>query len=206
MRMGTLPNNEFSIYKKRNSTLYVEAGLRFPFSEKWSLNLGFNINFSNSDYLDDIKVGNNNDAFISIFTGVSLYLGRDIDRDSDGVEDDIDLCPNTQVGVEVDEFGCQIIDVKPGIFVYDRMKDTFVSNAIFTDGLLFCFQVDIFKDLKDAESLQKQIISFDYNSNIFTMSIGNSVWHSVRVGYFTSYKEAQFQKENLFRQIRLKSK
>ncbi len=145
----------FQSIKKKLYFIRVEAGLRFPFSEIWSLNLGFNINFSNSDYLDDIKVGNNNDAFISIFTGVSLYLGRDIDRDSDGVEDDIDLCPNTQDGAEVDEFGCQIMDVKPGIFVYDSLKDAFVSNAIFTDGLLFCFQVDIFKDLKDAESLTK---------------------------------------------------
>jgi cell division protein FtsN len=60
--------------------------------------------------------------------------------------------------------------------------------------------------MKDAENLQKKIISLNYNSDIFTLSIGNSVWYSVRVGYFTSYEEAQVQKENFFRQNRSKLK
>jgi SPOR domain len=201
-----LPNNQFSMYNKNTINYSGEAGVRFPFSEKWSLNLGFSINFSNSDYLDDIKAGNNNDTFLSFFTGVSFYLGKNFDKDNDGVDDDIDLCPDTPDGVEVDEFGCDFIDVKPEIFDYDSLKDTFVSNAIFTDGQIFCFQVDIFKDVKDAENLQKKINSLNYNSDILTMSIGNSVWYSVRVGYFPSYDEAQFQKENFFRQNRSKLK
>lgn len=201
-----LPNNQFSIYNKNTITYSGETGIRFPFSDMWSLNLGVNFNFSNTDYFDDIKAGNNNDAFISFFSGISLYLGKNIDKDNDGVDDDIDLCLDTPEGVEVDEFGCHIIDVNPEIFVYDSLKDTFVYNTIFTDGLIFCFQVDIFKDMKDAENLQKKIISLSYNSAIFTLNIGNSVWYSVRVGYFTSYEEAQVQKENFFRQNRSKLK
>lgn len=200
-----LPNNQFSIYNKNTITYSGEAGIRFPFSDMWSLNLGVNFNLPNTDYFDDIKAGNNNDAFISFFSGISFYLGKNIDKDNDGVDDDIDLCLDTPEGMEVDEFGCHIIDVKPEISIYDTLKDTFVSNAIFTDGLIFCFQVDIFKDIKDAENLQK-IMSLNYNSDIFTLSIGNSVWYSVRVGYFTSYEEAQVQKENFFRQNRSKLK
>lgn len=201
-----LPNNQFSIYNKNAITYSGEAGIRFPFSDIWSLNLGVNFNFPNTDYFDDIKAGNNNDAFISFFSGFSFYLGKNIDKDNDGVDDDIDLCLDTPEGMEVDEFGCHIIDAKPEIFVYDSLKDTFVSNAIFTDELIFCFQVDIFKDIKDAENLRKKIISLNYNSDIFTLSIGNSVWYSVRVGYFTSFEEAQVQKENFFRQTRSKLK
>jgi SPOR domain len=195
-----LPNNQFSIYNKNTITYSGEAGIRFPFTDMWSLNLGVNFNFSNTDYFDDIKAGNNNDAFISFFSGFSFYLKKNTDKDNDGIDDDIDLCPDTPEGLEVDEFGCHIIDVKPEILIYDSLKDTFVSNAIFTDGFIYCFQVDIFKDMKDVENLQKKIISLNYNPDIFTLSIGNSVWHSVRVGYFTSYEEAQVQKENFFRQ------
>ena len=36
--------------------------------------------------------------------------GTQNDRDQDGINDDIDVCPNTQQGVEVDENGCAISD------------------------------------------------------------------------------------------------
>lgn len=201
-----LPNNQFSIYNKNTITYSGEAGIRFPFSDMWSLNLGVNFNFPNTDYFDDIKAGNNNDAFISFFSGISFYLGKNIDKDNDGVDDDIDLCPDTPEGAEVDEFGCSVIETALEVVIYDSSKDNFISNGIFTDGTLFCFQADIFRDIKDAENLQNKIISLNYNSDIFTLSIGNSVWYSVRVGYFSSYEEAQIQKENFFRQNRSKLK
>ncbi len=201
-----LPNNQFSIYNKNTITYSGEAGVRFPFGDMWSFNVGVNINFSNTDYLDDIKAGNNNDAFIGFFTGVSLYLGKNLDGDNDGVDDYIDLCPDTPEGAEVDEFGCHIIDLKPVVLVYDSLKDTFVSNSIFTDGTLFCFQAGIFREMKDAENLQKKIISLGYNSDIFKMQIGSSDWYSVRVGYFNSIDETQVSKANFFKQYKLELK
>ena len=201
-----LPNNQFSIYNKNTITYSGEAGVRFPFGDMWSLNVGVNINFSNTDYLDDIKAGNNNDAFIGFFTGVSLYLGKNLDRDNDEVDDDTDLCPDTPEGVEVDEFGCKVIETALEVVTYDSSKDNFISNGIFTDGTTFCFQADIFRDLNDAENLQKKIISLGYNSDIFSMNIGNSMWYSVRVGYFNSINETQISKANFFKQYRLKLK
>jgi hypothetical protein len=172
----------------------------------WSLNVGVNINFSNTDYLDDIKAGNNNDAYISFFTGVSFYLGKHIDKDNDGVDDDIDLCPDTPEGAEVDEFGCRVIETALEVIIYDSSKDNFISNGIFTDGTLFCFQADIFREMKDAENLQKKIISLGYNPDIFTLRIGNSVWYSVRLGYFPSFEEARVHKENFFKLNRIELK
>ncbi|HSW56211.1 MAG TPA: SPOR domain-containing protein [Ignavibacteriaceae bacterium] len=201
-----LPNNQFSIYNKNTITYSGEAGVRFPFGDMWSLNVGVNINFSNTDYLDDIKAGNNNDAFIGFFTGVSLYLGKNLDKDNDGVDDDIDLCPDTPEGAEVDEFGCSVIETALEVVIYDSSKDNFISNGIFTDGTIFCFQADIFRDMNDAENLQKKIVSLGYNSDIFRIQIGSSDWYSVRVGYFASYNEAQVHKENFFRQTKLKLK
>lgn len=201
-----LPNNQFSIYNKNTITYSGEAGVRFPFGIMWSLNVGANINFSNTDYLDDIKSGNNNDAFIGFFTGVSFYLGKNLDKDNDGVDDDIDLCPDTPEGAEVDEFGCRVIETALEVVIYDSSKDNFISNGIFTDGTLFCFQADIFRDKNDAENLQKKIISFGYNSDILKMQIGSSDWYSVRVGYFNSINETQICKANFFKQYRLELK
>jgi len=201
-----LPNNQFSIYNKNTITYSGEAGVRFPFGDMWSLNVGVNINFSNTDYLDDIKTGNNNDAFIGFFTGVSLYLGKNLDKDNDGVDDDIDLCPDTPEGTEVDEFGCSVIETALEVVTYDSSKDNFISNGIFTDGTLFCFQADIFRDMNDAEKSEKKIVSFGSRAEIIKMNISGIVWYSVRVGYFTSYKKAQVHRENFFRKIMLKLK
>jgi hypothetical protein len=198
------PNNQYSVYSKNTVAYTGEAGIRFPFSDIWSLNFGVNINFTTTDYLDDVKTGNNNDAFLSFFTGISLYFGKNSDKDYDGVDDEKDLCPDTPEGILVDESGCQIIEVNPEVFIYDSLKDNFVSNSIFTDGTLFCFQVDIFRDINDAENLQKKIISSGFKSDIYKISIGNSIWYSVRVGYFTSFNEALLHKEDFFRQNILK--
>lgn len=197
------PNNQYSVYNKNTIAYSGEAGIRFPFSDIWSLNFGVNINFTTTDYLDDVKAGNNNDAFLSFFSGISLYFGKNSDKDNDGVDDEKDLCPDTPEGILVDESGCQIIDVKPEVFTYDSLKDTFISNSIFTDGKLFCFQVDIFRNINDAENLQKQIISPGYNSDIYRIIIGNFIWYSVRIGYFKTFQEALLFKENFFRQKKL---
>lgn len=201
-----LPNNDYSIYKKETVLYSGEAGIRVPFSDIWSLNLGLNINFANTDYLDDIKKGNNNDAFISFFTGVSFYLGKNIDNDNDGVDDDIDLCLDTPEGEGVDEFGCSISSKSLDEYSYDISKDKFVSNGIFTDGNKFCFQVNVLRNLSDAEELYKKITSLDYSAFIINMPTGKTVWYSVRIGYRDSYKNAKLYKENFFKQTKLKLK
>jgi len=199
-----LPNNELSIYKKECFLYSAEAGVRFPFGDMWSLNVGVNFNLSNTDYLDDIKAGNNNDAFIGFFTGVSFYLGKNVDTDNDGVDDESDLCPDTPEGDEVDEFGCSDKYLSPQVFVYDTLKDNFISNSVFTDGTSFCFQIDIFDELNDAEELQKRINSFGYQADIFKMNIGNLVRYSVRLGYFDSFEKAKFYREDFFKKTKLK--
>ena len=199
-----LPNNKYSIYKNGAMLYSIEAGVRFPFSERWSLNLGTNLNFSNTDYLDDIKAGNNNDAFISFFTGLSFYLGKEIDMDNDGVEDDIDLCPDTPEGVKVDEFGCNISEIKSQAVNYDTLKDHFISDGIFSDGNSYCFQVNIFTEINKAEELHKKIDSLEFNANIFEISIGSRVWYSVRIGYFKSFEKAKVYRDDFFKRTNLK--
>jgi len=198
-----LPNNAFSVYKKEGVLYTGEAGIRFPFAEKWSINLNLNMNFANTDYIDDVKAGYSNDAFINVFTGISFYLGKNIDNDNDGVDDEYDFCPETPPGALVDEFGCSEIDLRQDIFVYDTLNDNFISNAIYSDGHLFCFQVDKFRGKTIAEELQVKINTFGYKADIFEMNIGNLIWYSVRIGYFNSFDKAKFYKEDFFKKTKL---
>ena len=196
-----LPNNQFSVYKKNSMAYSGEAGFRFPFQDSWSFNFGLNINFTSTDYLDDIKAGSQNDAYIGIFAGISLYLGKNIDSDNDGVDDEIDICLDSPAGSEVDEFGCSESDLNPASVVYDKTKDTFIADGIFTDGTLFCFQIEIFKDPQEAQILQNKISSSGYNTKIIEMNIGNLNWYSLRVGYFNSLDRAKHYRDEFFKKL-----
>ncbi|MEJ2105383.1 MAG: SPOR domain-containing protein [Ignavibacteriaceae bacterium] len=201
-----LPNNRFSVYKKSAMLYTLEAGIRFPFAEMWSLNLGANINFSNTDYLDDIKTGSNNDGFISCFTGISFYLGKIEDKDNDGIDDDFDFCPDTPEGIRVDEFGCSLEDINPITTTYDTLKDTFISDGIFTDGKIFCFQIDVLSDSREANSLRNKILQLGYNAEIIEMNLGGKTWYSVRIGYFKTFEIAKFYREDFFKETKIRLK
>jgi len=101
-----LPNNLLRKYNL-NLTMYTaELGLRFLVRDFWSINMGVNFNITNSDYLDDLKTDVQNDKFLSVFMGLSIYYGGSKDSDNDGVLDNEDMCPDTPIGEKVDSFGC----------------------------------------------------------------------------------------------------
>jgi len=199
-----LPGNNLPLYKKETSLYSGEIGIKFPFSDIWSLNLGLDINFTGTDYLDDVKIESNRDAFLSFFTGISIILGKNTDIDNDGIDDAIDLCLETPEGETVDEFGCSIRPKTFDNFSYDISEDKFVSNGIFTDGNLICFQIDVFQEIKKAKELQQKIITLGYQAFIVNMQSGNSIWYSIRIGYFDSFQEAKLFKEIFFKKTRLK--
>ena len=201
-----LPNNQYSVYDNSAVIYSLEAGVRFPFADMWSFNIGANYNFSNTDYLDDIKAGYNNDAFFSFFTGISFYFGKESDSDNDGVADDFDLCPDTPEGAQVDEYGCSLSDVKSQEIVYDSLKDHFISDGIFTDGNLYFIQIDVFKNINSAQEMQHKIITLGYKADIFTVKIGGGDWYSVRIGYFNSFDDAKNYRDNFFKTTNFKLK
>ena len=125
-----LPNNKQREYDQNTIMFTSELGIRFPFSEVWSLNLGLNLNLTNTDYLDDIEKGSNNDAFATAFVGISLYVGADKDTDGDGVDDNKDVCPDTPMGLEVDEFGCPIDSDSDGVPDYLDECDNTPRNIL----------------------------------------------------------------------------
>ena len=80
---------------------------------------------------------------------------------------------------------------------YDAMNERHLTNMIYTDGNLYCFQLSSFKEWnlaeKDAKSLRDRghqvIISEAIPFN------DGKVWFRVRIGYFSSLEEARKYKE-----------
>jgi hypothetical protein len=159
-----LPNNKQRKYDP-NAIMYSgELGIRFPFSEVLSLNLGLNINFTNTDYLDDIEKGTNNDAFATAFVGISLYVGAEKDTDGDGVDDNKDVCPDTPMGLEVDEFGCPIDSDSDGVPDYlDKCNNTLRNILIDETGCPIDSDRDGVPDYLDKCPYTPQNILVDAN-------------------------------------------
>jgi hypothetical protein len=257
-----------------------EMGVRFLFEEILSLNIGININFTNTDYMDDVAKGMHKDAFATAFIGVSLYIGAEKDSDGDGVEDNKDVCPNTLNGLRVDEFGCPLDTDTDGVPDYldkcqdtpknilvdvygcpvdsdgdgvpdyldkcpntpqnilvdengclrkqDVNADTFKTNQdtktqiqsrtliepeynlfnerlltdmIYTDGKLYCFQVASFQKRYLAETYADslRVEGYDVFINEAIPFNDGKVWFRVKVGYFDSYESALSYKREYFK-------
>ncbi len=110
-----LTRNSLKIYSRTQFTLNGEFGMRFLVSENISLNLGVNINNVQTDNLDDVVAGSDNDFFLTGFGGITFYFGGAKDSDLDGINDNEDACPKTPFGVAVDQFGCAVDSDKDGV-------------------------------------------------------------------------------------------
>jgi len=120
-----LTRNSLKIYSRTQFTLNGEFGMRFLVSENISLNLGVNINNVQSDNLDDIVAGTDNDFFVTVFGGITYYFGGAKDSDLDGINDNEDACLETPFGVAVDQFGCAVDSDKDNVPDYlDRCRNT----------------------------------------------------------------------------------
>ncbi len=86
-------NNVAGLYSKNALSWDIEAGMRFPITEKIGLQFNGSIHFLNTDYIDDIAVGIHNDLYSSFMLGVSYSFFGDKDSDNDGIYDSEDNCP-----------------------------------------------------------------------------------------------------------------
>ena len=120
-----LTRNASKMYSRTELVINGEFGMRFLASEKISVNLGVNVNYVQSDNLDDVIAGTNNDIFFAGFGGITYYFGGAKDSDGDGVNDSEDACPETPFGIAVDQFGCAIDKDNDGVPDYlDRCHNT----------------------------------------------------------------------------------
>ncbi len=96
-----------------------ELGFRVLFNESVGFRLSAGVDFVPTDNLDKINNsvsgGTDRDIFFSALAGLNFYFGGIRDSDSDGVADKEDICPNTLIGVIVDEFGCPVDTDRDGV-------------------------------------------------------------------------------------------
>jgi OOP family OmpA-OmpF porin len=130
-----LPFNLENRYNKKIFSFVIEGGLKYKISDKFSINAGVSYYPTPTDYLDDISSGKSNDSFLSGTIGLSFALSGSPDSDRDGVPDYLDKCPDTPIGVVVDEFGCPIDSDKDGVPDYlDKCPDTPLGVPVDKDG------------------------------------------------------------------------
>ncbi len=110
-----LTRNASNSYARTELAINGEMGMRFLVSQNISLNIGANINSVQSDNLDDVAAGTDNDLFLAGFGGITFYFGGARDSDWDGINDNEDACPKTPFGVAVDQFGCAVDSDKDGV-------------------------------------------------------------------------------------------
>lgn len=164
-----LLRNQQKKYSKNEWMLIGECGFKFLVSNNVSLNAGFNIDYVNVDNLDDIVVGTDNDVFFTAFCGVSLLLLGIDDSDQDGVADDDDICPQTPVGVIVNQFGCPVDTDNDGVADYlDNCAGTpaniQVDNngcPVDSDGDGIPDYLDLCKDTPEGVIVDKRGCPFD---------------------------------------------
>ena len=130
-----LPFNSTGTYSRYMLAFNGDLSVRFMLSKNMSINLTGGIVEGKKDYLDNVKAGNSNDMFYTANAGVSYYFNRLKDSDGDGVPDSRDMCPNTPLGVKVDEFGCPLDSDGDGVPDYlDKCPNTPTGVKVDTDG------------------------------------------------------------------------
>lgn len=73
---------------------------------------------------------------------------------------------------------------------YDFSKETNVTNVVFSDGKLFCFQVSSWKLKTQADKEAERLKSAGHNAFIQEADVpGKGKWFRVRIGFFNSREE-----------------
>jgi len=81
---------------------------------------------------------------------------------------------------------------------YDFTNETMITNTIFSDGTLYCFQVSSWKTRSIADNELRKLKRKGYNAFIVSAKPKHKrgTWHRVRIGYFDNLKETEtFQKK-----------
>ncbi len=141
-----------------------DAGVRIMVSKSMSFNFAAGLVVGSKDFLDDIQIGSHNDLFYTLTAGVSYNFGREKDDDSDGVSNLEDRCPNTPIGIEVDEFGCPLDIDKDGVPDYlDKCSNTPKNVKVDINGCPLDTDKDGVPDYLDKCSDTPENVKVDIN-------------------------------------------
>ena len=81
---------------------------------------------------------------------------------------------------------------------YDFANESMITNTIFSDGSLYCFQISSWKTKSIADNELRKLKRKGYNAFIVSAKPKHKrgTWHRVRIGYFDNLEETKtFQKK-----------
>lgn len=119
----TLLKDSVTNYSRGTLTVPIGVGFKLKISEKIDINLGASYYITFSDYIDNVKVGKNDNYIFANFSlqynfgkpyddSDPIYKTVDfssldkLDTDEDGITDNDDRCPGTPKGIKTDAHGC----------------------------------------------------------------------------------------------------
>jgi len=87
------------------------------------------------------------------------------DSDADGVPDDIDLCPETPEGSEVNEFGCKVasdsVVKEHSLKTYDEAAEAWIERDYFYYGKEYLYSIVGFESLAFSDTLEWKFVYID---------------------------------------------
>lgn len=90
-----------------------------------------------------------------------------VDSDADGVPDNMDKCPSTPAGVQVDPNGCPVDSDKDGVADYlDKCPDTAVNVVVDGTGCPVVLTESISKNININFDSSKAVVKDEYKSEI----------------------------------------
>lgn len=106
------PNFRATAYSTSAFSYSFDIGTRVLLSPNVSFNFIFSYVLPQSDKIDDISYGSNNDKFVSLNAGISFSLFGNSDTDNDGIPDKYDSCPGEPEDIDgyQDSDGCPDTD------------------------------------------------------------------------------------------------
>ena len=111
------------------------VGCDFKINDRWALAYTARYGYTLGDDKDQYECGSAKDQQLMHSLGVKFAFGSPKDSDKDGVEDKLDKCPNTQLGVAVDANGCPLDEDKDGVPDYlDKCPSTPAGVQVDTLG------------------------------------------------------------------------
>jgi len=142
--------NSTNLYSKTANAFSFEGGFKVLISDRVSINVSANPYIVSTDYLDDVAAAFENDSYTSVLIGFSYSPFVDSDTDGDGIVDSKDMCPDTPIGIQVDEFGCPFDSDKDGVYDYlDKCPGTPKGTAVDQNGCPLDSDGDGIPNVKD---------------------------------------------------------
>ena len=144
------PFNKQEVYDKSIIVFTLEGELKIKLTERISISTLLSYYPTSTDYLEDVSAATNNDTYLTGMVGLSYAFDGNFDADEDGVSNKNDLCPNTPIGVKVDQFGCPIDSDSDGIADYlDKCINTPLNVVVDSNGCPFDTDMDGVPDYLD---------------------------------------------------------